>query len=210
MAKEPRPGEVKTRLAAELGDECASALCAAFLRDTLEHLPRDPRTARALFFFPPTAADYFRSLDGGALLLAQPSSPFGERLRSGFEQLFATGHSPVVFIGSDTPHLGPAVIEAAFDALAGHEIVLGPCRDGGYFLIGLVRPTPELFEGIPWSTPEVLEVTRARAKVLGLELHELPLGFDVDDVSGLRRLEVLIADNADLCPATAARLKLGG
>ena len=208
MAKEPRAGLVKTRLAADLGDVAAAEMCEAFLRDTLEHLPPADGVTRVLYYSPAEAEGYFRALDAKATCLAQPEVPFGERLRLGFEQLFAAGHERVLFIGCDTPHLTTATIEQAFRALETGDVVLGPCADGGYYLIGLRAPQPALFDDVPWSSPQVLPTTRARAAQLGLQLHELDEMFDVDEIADLRRLGELLAGQPKLCPATLKQLEI--
>ena len=97
----------------------------------------------------------------------QGQGDLGRRLAWALDYALDEGYGPVVLVGSDIPELVAAVINRAFAVLADHDLVLGPGEDGGYYLIGLSGPAPQLFEGIAWSTPSVLEQTLAAAKRLG-------------------------------------------
>jgi hypothetical protein len=204
LAKEPLPGRAKTRLAAGVGPERAARLTDGFLRDTV-------RTCRAvrgaelwIAMEAESAGGYFRALCAEARLVVQPPGDLGARLRAAFDAAFAAGLRRVVAIGSDAPHLPSERIDAAFDALAQADAVLGPAVDGGYYLLGLRAPRPELFDGVAWSTPGVLRQTEERARRLGLDLARLPETFDVDTPDDLERLRELLAADASLCPATRA------
>jgi glycosyltransferase A (GT-A) superfamily protein (DUF2064 family) len=94
----------------------------------------------------------------------------------------------VVLVGTDVPSLPLSHYRQAFDALAAHELVLGPAQDGGYYLIGLTRPAAELFHDIPWSGPHVLAATRDRAAKVGLRVASLPTWRDIDTIDDLRAL----------------------
>ena len=115
------------------------------------------------------------------------------------------GSTATVVIGADSPTLPAARIELAFQHLAdGVPLVLAPSVDGGYVLIGLREPEPELFAEIPWSSSDVERITRRRAADAGLHCELLDAGFDVDDAEGLRRLrEDLTGPAAKQAPATA-------
>src|SRR5262249_9880830 len=113
----------------------------------------------------------------------------------------------VVVIGADAPHLPAARLDEAAHALReGADLVLGPADDGGYYLIGLARPVPELFSGISWGSADVLAATRARAASLGLRTRLLPGGFDVDEPADLVRLRTAIVEGGVDLPRTAALL----
>jgi glycosyltransferase A (GT-A) superfamily protein (DUF2064 family) len=116
------------------------------------------------------------------------------------------GHPGAIAIDSDSPTLpmeyvveGARVLES--DAA---DLVLGPCDDGGYYFVGLRAPQPALFEGIPWSTREVLLLTLEKARRLGLRLHLLSQWFDVDTESDLRRLHAQLVAAGDGPPRTSA------
>lgn len=206
LAKEPLPGQAKTRLAAALGAERAAQLGDAFLRDTLRAC-RAVRAALWISIGSEPARPYFTALAPEAHLEVQPEGDLGVRLRAAFDAAFGAGFRRAVAIGSDTPQLASERLEAAFDALADGPAVVGPALDGGYYLLGLTAPQPALFEGIPWSTAAVLAQTEQRAEALGLALARLPAMFDVDTAEDLARLSALIAADGDLCPATRELLE---
>jgi rSAM/selenodomain-associated transferase 1 len=132
-----------------------------------------------------------RKLVGPAIdVIAQRGDDLGQRMARVFEDSFRLGMESVVVVGSDLPDLPSRLLQEALDALDGPEdrLVLGPAADGGYYLIGLNRPQPALFERIEWSTDRVLAQTREAAKALGLEVLFLDEWTDVDDASDLNRL----------------------
>lgn len=141
---------------------------------------------------PPEAARELAASLPGFEPRRQRGDGLGPRLRHAFGTAFDEGADRVVVVGSDHPTLPTAHIERAFVELDGADAVLGPTSDGGYYAVGLRAPAwpaaGELFEGIPWSTPEVLAATEARGHRLGLELRRLPAWYDVDEPAELERL----------------------
>ena len=115
---------------------------------------------------------------------------FGDCLFHAATTLLDAGHDAVCLLNSDSPTLPTAYLMAAATALAapGDRIVLGPSTDGGYYLLGLKQPHRRLFEDIDWSTERVAAQTLARARELGLAVHQLPSWYDVDDLTALRLL----------------------
>jgi len=106
-------------------------------------------------------------------------------MRDAFKELFAGGYESAVMIGADLPTLPLSHLRAAFAALERRPVVLGPSLDGGYYLIGLRAPQPELFEGIAWSTSQVLSQTIERINQLGLQVQCLEPWYDVDTIDDL-------------------------
>lgn len=104
------------------------------------------------------------------------------------QEAFAGGAKRVVVIGTDSPWLTEQHIGDAFTALVQSEVVIGPAQDGGYYLMGLTRPIPELFEAIPWGTCEVCARTLTKARELQLAVALLPTGYDIDELEDLHRL----------------------
>lgn len=190
MARAPSDEQGKTRLSSVLGSNAGADLRRAIFLDTL-HVVRQIGTAELVVLFTPATAEVeFMELTNGAVdLLSQRGENLGDRLQNAFTDLFARQYSSVLIIGSDLPTLPPPYIERALSDLAGQvdPITLGPALDGGYYLVGLRRPHPELFEGIPWSTAGVLTATVDIAKALGLTVSILPEWYDVDSVDDLRR-----------------------
>ena len=99
-------------------------------------------------------------------------------------------------LASDAPHLPQDYIRLAFTRLVDTDVILGPCDDGGYYLIGLRFPAPELFEGIPWSTSRVLDLTIERAREAGMTCKVLPPSYDIDTWEDAERLKKDLKDNA--------------
>lgn len=179
FVKAPRPGLVKTRLAATMGAEAA---CAAYCR-LVETLVAKlaPLDAVEIRFTPDGAeAELQRWLQPGWKLAPQGPGDLGVKLRRAFASARAAGAERIVAIGSDCPEVAVADIESAWQALASHDVVLGPAGDGGYWLIGLKEPQPGLFEGIAWSTNAVFEQTVRRCHAAGLSVHRLRQLDDVD------------------------------
>lgn len=184
FARRPEPGQVKTRLSPALPPELASQLYAAMLEDTLEVVRSVRVDTRTVFWAEVPAAD--RSPEG-FFWHAQKGADLGARMADAFDTLLVDGAHAVV-VGSDCPGLTTAPLERAFAALDRAELVLGPATDGGYWLVGLARPAPELFAGIEWSTATVFTETLARATGLGLSVETLPLMEDLDTPDDLARL----------------------
>src|SRR5213080_4938102 len=202
MTKAPRAGQVKTRLVPPLTNEEAAQLNRCFLRDTgaaisaycsslIAPSPSRP-SARGVAVYTPVGSesDYTDILPTDFSLLPQRGENFGERLYFAAEDLFKCGFDSVCLIDSDSPTIPAENFTRAVELLSlpGDHIVLGPCDDGGYYLIGLKQLHQEVFERIDWSTERVLEQTIERATQIGVGVHELPYGLDVDDHESLRRL----------------------
>jgi rSAM/selenodomain-associated transferase 1 len=194
MAKAPRPGKVKTRLSPPLTPEQASALNICFIRDTTENIDQvtEGSNSAGIVVFTPIGdeAAFDGLLPCGFQLLGQRGDGFGERLLYASEDLFACGFGAVCLIDSDSPTMPQAALSqaVAWLARAGDRVVLGGSDDGGYYLIGVKRMHPPLFERIDWSTERVLEQTLQRAREISLETALLPPWYDVDDAATLERL----------------------
>jgi rSAM/selenodomain-associated transferase 2/rSAM/selenodomain-associated transferase 1 len=119
-------------------------------------------------------------LGEGALYGDQGSGDLGQRMAIALQQALEAGARRVVLIGSDCPFLTPTLLDQAFEALQHHDLVLGPALDGGYYLIGLRYPCPDLFQSVDWGTERVLDQTRAIAQRLNLRWQELTPLRDLD------------------------------
>ncbi len=115
----------------------------------------------------------------------QVGADLGARMHHAFSTSFAEGATTAVLIGSDCPEISAALISTAFDTLEGHDIVLGPAEDGGYYLIGMKTVNISLFENMKWSTASLLEDTLARVSKLGLHVKMLPQLSDLDNEQDL-------------------------
>lgn len=188
FAKEPVPGQVKTRLSPPLRPEDACRLYHCFIEDILEGMTRLPGMELALAYAPTGAHDFFRHLAPAPVRLVPQDGPdLGERQARAFAWGFAGGFETILLRGCDTPDLPGAILLEAQEKLASAraEVVLGPSLDGGYYLIGLKALYPELFEGLSWSTDAVLTDTLNRALKLSLSVHLLPYWQDIDTYADL-------------------------
>ena len=190
FVKAPRPAAVKTRLAESIGTEAA---CAAYRR-LVETLLKQLRNLRAveLCFSPDDAAAEIQSwLEEDWNSRPQGGGDLGQRLQSAFERAFANGVNRAVIIGSDCPAVTAEDIYEAWRRLRTHDVVLGPATDGGYWLVGLGRPQPQLFRDIPWSTERVFIETTKRIRQAGLSVQLLRELQDVDTEAEWRRFLTL-------------------
>jgi hypothetical protein len=208
MAKDPKAGHVKTRLCPPLDADTAARLYRCFLIDALDMVAHVPGADPVVAYAPANAREPFAQLtDERFLLIPQEGDDLGSRLENAFRALFRRGYDRVAVVSTDSPDLPPEYLPEAFRALDRAPGAIGPCPDGGYYLIALARPVPELFRDMPWSTPRVVPETDARARGLGLELARLPEWPDVDTAADLGRLCRELADPVGAmrrAPLTAA------
>jgi rSAM/selenodomain-associated transferase 1 len=189
VAKQPSPGNTKTRLSPPLSIDQASALYECFLRDTLDLMRQVEETDRVLAYLPSGAEPYFRNLAPDFQLIVQEGADLGERLDHVLAWHLSHRYQRVVILDSDSPTLPPEYLHTAFSNLAdGAEVVLGPTEDGGYYCIGASLPVPRLLREVRMSTPTVFSDTTALARELKLHLVELPRWYDVDNAASLERL----------------------
>ncbi len=203
FVKEPVPGRVKTRLTPALTAEQAAALYRAALHETIERLQG---ADYAVVLFYTGREKYFTQAFSQLPRVRQSDGDLGARLTAASDWLHRTGSVAAALIGSDSPDLPLAQIDAAFAALSAREVVAIPASDGGYVLIGSSRHLPQLFRDIDWSTEKVLAQTRQRAAAAGISYCEQGGWEDVDDIASLQRLLVRSPDSAT---AAYARQNLG-
>ena len=206
MAKAPRPGEVKTRLCPPLLPSEAAALYRSFLLDKIASVGALVDAQPVIAYTPDDARAEFADLAPGFSLVAQQGPDLGARLHSTLAGLLTDGCAGAIAVDSDTPTLPGAFLQQAVHCLSrpGPDVVLGPTEDGGYYLIGMRRAHPELFDAMPWSTPDVFDVTLHRAAMIGLRVTCLAPWFDVDTPEDLDRLRTILgADTAT--PASQTR-----
>ena len=190
MAKRPFPGQTKTRLTPPLSAAAAADLYACFLHDVLALACSLPGVTPFIAYAPLEAEAYFQALAPEVRLIPQMGETLGERLNYVLTYCLEAGFSRVAAINSDSPTLPQRYLAQAFAALndAGTDVVLGPCDDGGYYLIGWKRPYPRLVCDVEMSTPHVLQDTLALAAAAGLNAVLLPAWYDVDNAADLRRV----------------------
>jgi uncharacterized protein len=184
FGREPVPGRVKSRLAAGVGGELAAAVYGELLGHTLRVAGSIDADVVLALAEPPARG--WRP-ERAVAVEVQVAGDLGRRLADALARRFAEGYRRVVVVGSDCPELAPHHLRAALDGLAMHPVVLGPAWDGGYWLVGARAPGMDLFRDIPWSTPGVLDATRARLRALGVGWLELERLHDLDTDADLRR-----------------------
>lgn len=222
MCKAPQPGRTKTRLAKSIGAADASDLAACFLRDVaaaVEAVPEGLGRRGYGVYAPAGAERRMRELFPRNFgLMLQAGDDFGDVLFGAASALLDAGHDCVLLVNGDSPTLPPSFLVQAIETLRGpgERMVLGPASDGGYYLIGLKRPYPELFTQIAWGTDTVARNTCERAAEIGLAAAMLPEWYDVDDLETLDWLRDELAGNSTRfrggghARATRAFLTLGG
>jgi rSAM/selenodomain-associated transferase 1 len=192
MVKAPIPGRVKTRLCPPLTPEMAAELYRCFLIDIFKRVAQLPRVNKIIGYTPEGTQATFRNLlpSRDFEFIPQRGQDLGERMANLFEDLFRSGYTSISLIGSDCPHLLLEFLQKSLDYLKNPdvEVVLGPSEDGGYYLVGLSRPQPEIFQGIPWSTDKVLTETLNRIHQLGLKVALLSPWYDIDTLEDLKKL----------------------
>jgi rSAM/selenodomain-associated transferase 1 len=193
MAKASIPGHSKTRLVPPLTYEEAAGCNTAFLRDIAENILAalaEVSVAGYLAFGPPEYRSFFQAVMPAEIGLIEAWHPrFGDCLALTALELLQK-HQGAILLNCDSPTLPTSVLVESAHALmqSGDRIVLGPARDGGYYLLGLKANHGRLFEDISWSTEHVARQTLARAAELGIPVHILPQWYDVDDSESLRLL----------------------
>lgn len=188
VAKAPVPGEVKTRLCPDLTIGEATHLYSCFIQDRIKEIGNLTAMDLAISYTPEDSKQYFtRFISNGFHLFPQRGKDLGERLSNIFEDKLADEYDAVSIIDSDTPDLPRSIVQQSFQLLMsnGVDAVFGPCDDGGYYLVAMRRPHPDLFQHIPWSTETVLAATLERAGKLGLKVELLPRWNDLDTFEDL-------------------------
>jgi uncharacterized protein len=187
FVKNPQKGKVKTRLATSIGDEKALEVYLQLLERTqniCRNLPADKIVYYSDFIDHEDLWDetvYQKAL--------QVKTDLGIRMKTAFEEAFTQGYESVCIIGSDCYELNQNILQQAFDSLQEHEAVIGPANDGGYYLLGMNRLHPELFEHKQWSTSSVLPDTLQDFKQKKCSFELLPELTDIDNEKDLKRLK---------------------
>jgi uncharacterized protein len=181
MAKQPQIGRTKTRLYTALSPQHAVEFSEALLLDSIDLVSGLSWSDLALAITPPGSGHYFQAITpAGTRLVPVAGENIGQCLAQATSALFSMGYRKALALNSDSPSLPADYLMQAADQLAQVDLVLGPAYDGGYYLVGMSRPYPEIFEGIAWSTEQVLAQTLERAQELGLSTALIPPWHDVD------------------------------
>jgi rSAM/selenodomain-associated transferase 1 len=206
MAKAPRPGTVKTRLARRLPEPAVTALYRCLLEDTIA-LAKSLAGVEVAVMCPALDKNELAHFLGNSVpVVAQKGEGLAAGLISVFAHFAATGRESVIAFNSDSPHLAPSVLERAFQILANCDLVIGPTHDGGYYLVGAKAAHPTLFENDGLGTDSALERLLARAQALELSSSLTETFYDIDVAEDLIRLAPELALAPARAPRTAAWL----
>ena len=210
MAKRPFPGRTKTRLTPHLSLTEASDLYAAFLQDVLALAQSIPGVTPFVAYAPADedTAAYFRQLAPHMELVPQTGETLGDRLAYVLGSCLEAGYDQVAAMNSDSPTMPADYLAQAFAQLdePQTDVVLGPCDDGGYYLIGWKQPHPRLVREVQMSTPQVFQETLAIAAQEQLHVGQLPTWYDVDNVTDLVRIQADLARDEQIAPHTRVAL----
>jgi uncharacterized protein len=207
MAKAPRPGEVKTRLASSLSPEAVTAFYCCLLDDTLA-LARSLADVEVAIMCPDSDVnELVQSAGNQARVVAQKGDGLAAGLTSVFAHFAESQQRRVIAFNSDSPHLPRSVLEDAFETLASHDVVVGPTHDGGYYLVGARASHPSLFANDGMGTNSALDGLLSRARSLKLTVGYAEPFYDVDVADDLSRLAAELRLAPARAPRTAAWLK---
>ncbi len=207
MAKAPRPGSVKTRLAPSLSAAVVSAFYGCLLEDTLA-LARSLTDVEVAIMCPGNDVYELAQLAGNDVsVVAQKGDDLAAGLTSVFAHFVEDHQRRIIAFNSDSPHLPRSVLEDAFETLAAHDVLVGPTHDGGYYLVGAKASHPTLFGGDGMGTSSALERLLSRARALELSVGFADAFYDIDVADDLTRLAAELRLAPAKAPRTAAWLK---
>jgi uncharacterized protein len=210
MAKAPRPGMVKTRLIRSLPQQAVTTFYRCLLDDTLS-LARSLDGVEVAIMCPEFDVDELALLaHRGVNVVAQKGEGLAAALTSVFAHFAEDHQRRVIAFNSDSPHLPPSVLKAAFERLAVHDLIVGPTYDGGYYLVGAKRAQPSLFVHDGMGTGSALENLLSQARALELSVSFTDPFYDIDVAGDLIQLATELEDSSAKAPRTAAWLKEWG
>lgn len=210
MAKAPRPGVVKTRLAQSLPVDAVTELYRCLLHDTLT-LAHSLQGVRVALMCPEADAKELADFAGAMTpVVAQRGDGLAAALTSVFANFTVSGRQRVIAFNSDSPHLPAAVLANAFELLTAHDVVVGPTYDGGYYLVGAKASHAALFDGNGMGTNNALDSLLTRARELQLSVSRTDSFYDIDVEGDLTRLAAELRLASERAPRTARWLKHWG
>ncbi|MFN0118856.1 MAG: TIGR04282 family arsenosugar biosynthesis glycosyltransferase [Elusimicrobiota bacterium] len=203
--KSPVAGKVKTRLQPDLSPVESATLYQSFAQDIVSQLIEtfgSQMISVAYQSFPEFPELSWLNSKVELHHFPQNGNDLGEKLIHAFKTVFDDGAKKVIALGTDAPHLPLSIVTQAFESLDNNDVVVGPCEDGGYYLIGLNHMNKKIFENINWSTSNVLPQTQAVCKKEGKKTFLLPIYYDVDVFEDLKRLNSDKKNNLEKAPKT--------
>jgi rSAM/selenodomain-associated transferase 1 len=188
----PEKGKTKTRLIPLLGAEGSANLQRKMTEETVKKakiLQSKLKININIYFTEGNEKLMSEWLGNDLVFKTQREGDLGQKMQEAFQEAFNNHNQQVVLIGVDCPKLDEVILQEAFKSSQNHDLVIGPALDGGYYLIGLNRLIPELFQGINWGSSEVFNQTKNIAQNLGLKIHYLPQLYDIDRPEDLQLID---------------------
>jgi rSAM/selenodomain-associated transferase 1 len=184
----PRKGKVKTRLAQSIGEQNATEFYQICVKSIFREIGKLPENIEKYIFFSeqPDKGEKRFLESNGFRHSVQKGEGLGQRLENALNTVFKEGAQKTIVVASDVPDLSAQIINEAIEALDQNDIVIGPCFDGGYYLLGMKKMHHKLFSNISWSTNQVYTQTLDSAKKDKLSLHQLQTLIDIDTGMDLR------------------------
>ncbi|MEC9486787.1 MAG: TIGR04282 family arsenosugar biosynthesis glycosyltransferase [Prosthecochloris sp.] len=190
FSRNPVRGKVKTRLARRTSPDFALAVYERLRKITLNAIQSTDADLQIWYTDSIPVRDLL--LEHPAEALLQQRGDLGDRMAGAFRRGFEQGYRKIILIGTDCPGITPGIIRKGFALLDTHDSVIGPAVDGGYYLIGLSFFFADIFDGIPWSTPDVCPMTRRKLRAAGRTVADLETLSDIDTLDDLRNSSLII------------------
>jgi len=177
IAKYPEKGVVKTRIRG-LSDEQRVELYTRLLNDTMGKLSLIPGVDTYIAYAPENTKEYFSRFNVGLIPLSE--GDLGQRMYEAFHKTFQKGYKKISLVGADIPDLSKSIIIDSFKQLSDSDLVYGPARDGGYYLVGMRKLIKDVFNDVPWSSPRTLETSMNNARQAGYSIGLITVLSDID------------------------------
>ena len=188
IAKYPEKGKVKTRLSG-LSDDDRVRIYENLLRNTVDKLCSITGSDTFIAFAPDSAFEYFSQFKVNLITLRK--GDLGDRMYAAFEEVFNQGYKKASLVGADIPDLSASIIMQSFEILKNNDLVFGPAKDGGYYLVGMSKLIKEVFEQVPWSSSETLEKSLDQAGKYGYRSGFVDTLSDVDRPEDIKRFGLM-------------------
>lgn len=195
IAKYPEKENVMTRLRDVLTDDERLRLYESLLQQTVHKLKSIPGVDTCIAFAPPDSEAYFSGF--GVNLIPLPAGDLGIRMFHAFKEVFMKGYTRAALVGADIPDLSGSIITGAFELLSTNDLVFGPAKDGGYYLVGMSSLIKEVFEDVPWSSGQTLQRSLNKAGLHGYSVGFTETLSDIDTIEDLKRAGLEFREKQD-------------
>lgn len=185
FAKTPHRNHVKTRLIGHLSEEQRLNLYISLLSNTINRLKDIKGVDTYISYSPANRDSYFTKYS--LRIFPQSKGDIGDRMFNAIREILNKGYEKAVLVGVDIPDISASIVLKAFDLLSHHDIVFGPARDGGYYLVGLKTPIMEIFRDIQWSTKQTLKQSIENAESLDCSIAFTEILSDIDTIEDVRQ-----------------------